>query len=54
AVCECLSEQAPAPVCRIGIKDVFGESGPALKLLEKYGLDAQGIYKTVKDFCTCK
>ena len=37
AVCECLSEKAPVPVKRIGINDVFGESGPAVALLEKYG-----------------
>lgn len=50
AVCECLSEKYPAPVCRVGIDDVFGESGPALKLLEKYGLDEKGIYERVKNF----
>ena len=37
-------------VKRIGINDVFGESGPAAALLEKYGLDAEGIYKQVKEF----
>ncbi|EOT23449.1 transketolase [Eubacterium sp. 14-2] len=50
AVCDCLCEKAPAPVCKIGINDVFGESGPAIKLLEKYGLDGQGIYEKVKKF----
>lgn len=50
AVCEVLSEKAPVPVKRIGINDVFGESGPAVKLLEKYGLDGKGVYKSVKDF----
>lgn len=45
AVCDCLSEKMPAPVCKIGVNDVYGESGPAVKLLEKYGLDAQGIYE---------
>mgnify|MGYP002554985861 CR=1 FL=1 len=50
AVCECLSEKAPVPVKRIGVNDVFGESGPATALLEKYGLDAEGIYKQVKEF----
>ena len=50
AVCECLSEKAPVPVKRIGINDVFGESGPAVALLEKYGLDAEGIYKQIKEF----
>lgn len=43
AVCECLSEHYPAKVTRIGVKDVFGESGPAKELLHKYELDAEGI-----------
>lgn len=50
AVCDCLSEKMPTPVCKIGVYDVYGESGPAVKLLEKYGLDAQGIYEKVKEF----
>ncbi len=50
AVCDCLSENAPTKVLRIGVNDVFGESGPAVKLIEKYGLDANGIYAKVKDF----
>lgn len=29
AVCEVLSEKAPTPVCRIGMNDIFGESGSA-------------------------
>ena len=50
AVCEVLSENAPTKVLRIGIDDVFGESGPALELIHKYGLDAEGIYKKVKEY----
>ena len=50
AVCDCLSAKAPTPVCKIGVNDTYGESGPAVKLLEKYGLDAQGIYEKVKGF----
>lgn len=50
AVCEALSEVAPTPVLRIGMKDVFGESGPALDLIHKYGLDGEGVYKQVKDW----
>lgn len=50
AVCDCLSQKMPAPVCKIGVNDVYGESGPAVKLLEKYGLDDQGIYEKVKAF----
>ena len=48
AVCEALSEAAPTPVLRIGIQDVFGESGPAAELLHKYRLDGEGIYDQVK------
>lgn len=50
AVCDCLCEKAPTPVYKIGINDVFGESGPAVKLIEKYGLDSNGIYEKVKAF----
>ena len=50
AVCEVLSENAPTKVLRIGIDDQFGESGPALELIHKYELDAEGIYKKVKAF----
>ncbi|MDO4555686.1 MAG: transketolase family protein [Lachnospiraceae bacterium] len=48
AVCECVSENCPVPVTRIGIMDTFGESGPAKDLIAKYGLDAEGIYKKIK------
>ena len=50
AVAEVLSEKAPVPMKRIGIQDTFGESGPAVELLEKYGLDGKGIYEKVKEF----
>lgn len=50
AVCEVLCEKAPAKVLRIGINDVFGESGPAAELIKKYGLDGENIYKKVKAF----
>lgn len=47
AVSECLSENCPTKVTRIGMNDVFGESGPAKELLHKYKLDADGIYERV-------
>ncbi|WP_455615902.1 transketolase family protein [Eisenbergiella sp.] len=50
AVSEALSEKAPTPVCRIGMNDIFGESGSAGALVAKYGLDADGIYSKVKEF----
>lgn len=48
AVTEVLSEKCPTKVTRIGVKDTFGESGPAKELLHKYELDAEGIYKQIK------
>ncbi|MBE5865857.1 MAG: transketolase family protein [Lachnospiraceae bacterium] len=50
AVCDCLSEKLPTPVKKIGMYDVFGESGSAAALVEKYGLDAKGVYKSVKEY----
>ncbi len=50
AVSDVVAAKAPAKVCKIGIQDVFGESGPAVDLLHKYGLDAEGIYGSVKEF----
>ena len=50
AVAEVLSEKCPTKMMRIGINDCYGESGPALKLIEKYGLDAKSIYEKVKNF----
>lgn len=48
AVCDALCAKAPVPVLKIGVQDVFGESGPAAKLLEKYGLDGKGVYEGIK------
>ena len=50
AVAECLSEKCPTKMYRIGVRDKFGESGPAGELLHKYMLDAEGVYKQVKAF----
>ncbi len=51
AVCDALSEKCPVPVKKIGVQDVFGESGPAVALLAKYKLDGEGVYEQVKEFC---
>ena len=50
AVCDVLSEKCPTKVMKIGIEDTFGESGPAVELVKKYGLDADSIYAKVKEF----
>ena len=48
AVCDVVAEKAPAKVMKIGVNDTFGESGPAVELIKKYGLDADSIYAKVK------
>ena len=50
AICDVLSEEAPTKVMKIGVNDTFGESGPAVELIKKYGLDGESIYKKVKAF----
>ena len=50
AVCEALAESVPTPVLRIGVNDVYGESGPAKALIARYGLDSESIYKRVKEY----
>ena len=50
AVCDALAEKCPVPVRKVGVNDVFGESGPAVDLLAKYGLDAAGVERQVLDF----
>jgi transketolase len=50
AVCDVLCGQGVGKVRKLGIQDVFGESGPAAELIHKYGLDGEGIYRQVKEF----
>ena len=50
AVCAVLSKEYPTPVLKIGVEDVYGQSGPAVELLKKYELDAEGIYNKIKKY----
>ena len=50
AVAEVLGENQPTKMLRIGIQDVFGESGMAQQLIQKYGLDSVSIYEKVNEF----
>ena len=47
AVAEVVAENKPVKVNRLGVRDTFGESGPAKELLKKYKLDADGIYEQI-------
>jgi transketolase len=50
AVGDVLCDTCPVPMKKIGVNDVFGYSGPALELLEKFGLSSENIVKTAKHF----
>ena len=50
AVCSVLAENYPTKVKKIGVNDRFGESGPAVELIKKYGLDGESIYNSVKEY----
>ena len=50
AVCDALSAKHPVPVKKLGMQDIFGESGSASALVEKYHLDGKGVYADIKDF----
>ncbi|MDE7478630.1 MAG: transketolase family protein [Lachnospiraceae bacterium] len=50
AVCDALCKSYPTTVYKIGMQDIFGESGSAAALVEKYKLDAKGVYEQVKAF----
>lgn len=43
AVAEVLAEHCPVPLERVGVKDVFGQSGKPTELLELYGLTAKDV-----------
>lgn len=49
AVCDVLAARHPVPVRKVGVNDVYGESGPAVDLLHKYGLDAEGVLAAVDE-----
>jgi len=49
AVSEVVSEECPVIVKKVGVNDVFGESGTPAELLEKHGLTAKNLVKIVKE-----
>lgn len=50
SVAELLSEQLPVKVKRIGVNDMFGESGSMAELWQKHGLDVDSVVSNVVDF----
>lgn len=53
AVSECLSENHPVLLKRIGIRDTFGESGSYDELLEKHRLRASDITEDILETMRC-
>jgi transketolase len=49
AVASVVAHNHPAPIAMVGVQDVFGESGEAEELLEKYGLTAETIVGAARD-----
>lgn len=54
AVAEVLAAHYPVPVKRIGLNDVFGQSGAAEELLEYYGLNTDAIIQNVHEVLKMK
>ena len=48
AIAECLSEYFPLPVMRLGVQDVFGQSGTPDELIAHYGLSVVHIRDAVR------
>lgn len=54
AVSEVLTEEIPVPVLKVGVQDVFGESGLPDQLLEAYGLTATNVVEKAKKAISLK
>ena len=54
AVAEVICETVPVPVLRVGVEDTFGKSGPALELLEIFGLNSANICQKAKEAIALK
>lgn len=48
AVCEVTAAECPVPVVKVGVQDVFGTSGPAEELLDKFGFRAKDLVEAAK------
>lgn len=48
AVCSVTSESCPVPVTKIGIKDIYGHSGPAVELIKEFGLDSESLAQQIE------
>ena len=49
AVCEVVAEDYRVPVRRVGVRDVFGQSGEVDELMRAYGLTDENLIKSIHD-----
>ena len=54
SIAQLLSRKNPIPIEMVGMDDSFGESGPPMKLMEKYGIDRNAIIVSAKKVITRK
>ena len=54
SIAQLLSRKNPTPIEMVGMDDCFGESGPPMKLMEKYGIDRNAIVDSAKKVITRK
>ena len=54
AVSEVVCEEYPVPVLKLGVNDTFGKSGPAVQLLDEFGLRAKNIAEMAKKAISLK
>ena len=54
AVCDVLSASRPTPVLKVGVEDTFGHSGPAVELLNDFGLNEANIVEKAKQAISLK
>ena len=47
-ICELAAEKCPRRIIRLGLDDIFAESGSAADLMKKYQLDGEGLYTRIK------
>tara|TARA_B110000879_G_C11144822_1_gene501914 strand:+ start:807 stop:1742 length:936 start_codon:yes stop_codon:yes gene_type:complete len=48
SIAQLLSRELPTPLEMVAMNDSFGESGPPMKLMEKYGLTSKEIIQSAK------
>ncbi|MDG1189014.1 MAG: transketolase C-terminal domain-containing protein [Flavobacteriales bacterium] len=54
SIAQLLSRKNPTPIEMVAMDDSFGESGPPMKLMEKYGIDRNAIVESAKKVITRK